>query len=376
MMHSSNRTISIIGSRGIPAKYGGFETCVETIAPSLVKKGWRVWVSCEISNTKIYKDVSLFSFFLKPFYRIIYETLYDIYSLIFSSLVADIVYILGYGAGFFVFIPKLFGKKVVLNTDGMEWMREKYNCLEKKILLLSEKSAVLSSDVLIADSKVIQQYFKNTYGIKPIYITNGATVFPYESWCQEEIDKLTQNKNVRITKGNYWLVVARLEPENNIHTIVDAYLKSTASRPLIIVGNFNSIKYEKLIKTKIYDIKHKKIIFTGGIYNLKILNMLRWNCYAYIHGHSVGGTNPSLLEIMLMEKIILAYNSIFNKEVGKDSLLYFRNSAELSELIDKVELNKSLFLNLIDKMKYIINKEYSWTDIISQYDELFNKLLE
>jgi rhamnosyltransferase len=368
--------IAIIGSRGIPAKYGGFETCVETIAPSLAAKGWKVWVGCERGNIKSYKGVSLFYFGIKPFYRIIYDTLYDIYSLFYSSLVSDIVYMLGYGSGIFAFIPKLFGKKLVLNTDGMEWMRDKYSPLEKKILLVSEKSAVLLSDVLVADSKNIQKYFEKTYHISPIYITNGVTIIQKINWSEAKLNHFKINTHIKISPNSYWLVVARLEPENNIHLIIEAFLKSSSSKLLIIIGDFNSNNYEKVVKSKINNDSMNRIIFLGGIYDFDLLNMLRWNCYAYIHGHSAGGTNPSLLEIITMEKIIIAYASVFNKEVGENLILYFYNSEELSHLINKVESNYIHFSYLIKNQKLKINQNYSWSDIIEIYDNTFSKMIK
>ena len=220
------------------------------------------------------------------------------------------------------FIPKLFGKRLFVNPDGMEWKRSKFNPIIKSLLKLSEKLAVFWADSIIADSEEIKKYLDNKYKIESAFIPYGAHEAKKSEWNQE---KLPENlKNVTINPS-YYLVVARLEPENNIDIIVRGYLESKSKTPLIVVGDYSIQKYKHMIHDIINNnpSKGNKIFFVGGIYDPESLNMLRQNCKAYIHGHSVGGTNPSLLEAMISKNLIIAHDNVFNKEVcGRISNLF------------------------------------------------------
>jgi rhamnosyltransferase len=375
-----NFKIAIIGSRGIPAKYGGFETAVEAVAPRLVETGWNIFVSCEgprdQSKPAVYKGVNLFYFPVRPFFRIIYEVLYDVYSLVKSSLMCHCIYMLGYGAGLFFFIPKIFRKKLVVNVDGLEWKREKFNKLEKSILLTSERAAVAFADVIVADSKEIKKYIEGRYKKKVVYITNGVDAPQLEKWDERKFSGQGFLKgNTALLPKDYWLAVARLEPENNIHVIVRAFLKSTSHRKLVIIGNFSSKKYQRHVLKILEDNNAgERVILTGAIYAMNLLNMLRQNCFAYIHGHSVGGTNPTLLEAMSMKNLIIAHDNEFNKEVGGQTTLYFKDAGDLAAKIEEIENTPDSFGHLKEAAYSRVLSNYSWTDIVQEYDKLFTAL--
>lgn len=371
--------IAIIGSRGIPAKYGGFETFVDEISKRLVVKGYEVYVSCEGGTTpKIpkYNGVNLFYFPLKPFCRVIYETIYDIYSLIKSSFMCDYIYMLGYGAGFFFFIPKLFRKKLFVNVDGIEWKRDKYNKIEKSILYLSEICAVHFSDVIIADSVEIKKYIESKHRKSAVFIAYGVDQPQIESWDPSKlIETYISDDFSNLENNSYYLVVARLEPENNIHVIVEGFLLSSTTKKLVIVGNFLSQKYELSIKKIINELNGQdRIIFTKGIYKKDLLNMLRQNCFVYIHGHSAGGTNPSLLEAMVMKNIIVAHDNEFNREVGSKAILSFKESFDLRNCIENIENNYSDFLIFKSRAYERVLTHYSWQDIALKYNMLFKSV--
>ncbi len=368
--------IAILGSRGIPAKYGGFETFVDEISKRLVAKGYEIYVSCEgstIPKIHKYNGVNLFYFPLRPFCRVIYETIYDIYSLIKASLMCDYIYMLGYGAGFFFFIPKLFRKKLFVNVDGIEWRRDKYSKVEKLILYLSEIFAVHFSDIIIADSIEIKEYIESKHGTKAVYISYGVEQLPIELWNPSKLKEISSDNNLTSLENNsYYLVVARLEPENNIHVIVEGFLLSNTTKKVIIVGNFLSRKYELFIDEIIARLNgHDQIIFTKGIYEKHLLNMLRQNCFSYIHGHSAGGTNPSLLEAMVMKNIIVAHDNEFNKEVGNNAILYFKDSLDLRNCIENIENNYSVYLKLKSDSYERVLTHYSWEDVAIEYSILF-----
>lgn len=371
--------IAIIGSRGIPAKYGGFETFVDEISKRLVAKGYEIHVSCEggiIPKIPQYNGVFLFYFPLNPFCRVIYETIYDIYSLIKSSVMCDYIYMLGYGAGFFFFIPKLFRKKLFVNVDGIEWKRDKYNKIEKLILYLNEIFAVHFSDVIIADSVEIKKYVESRHGKNAVYISYGVDNPPIESWDPSKLIETHVSDNfTNLENNSYYLVVARLEPENNIHVIVEGFLLSSTTKKLVIVGNFLSRKYELSIYKIITKLNgHDRIIFTKGIYKKDLLNMLRQNCFAYIHGHSAGGTNPSLLEAMVMKTIIVAHDNEFNREVGSKAILNFKESFDLKNCIENIDNNYSDYLALKSEAYERVLTYYSWKDIALEYNALFKSV--
>lgn len=372
--------IAIVGSRGIPAKYGGFETAVEAVAPRLVETGWNIFVSCEgprdQSKPAVYKGVNLFYFSVRPFFRIIYEVLYDVYSLVKSSLVCDCIYMLGYGAGLFFFIPKILRKKLVVNVDGLEWKREKFNKLEKSMLLTSERAAVTFADVIVADSKEIKKYIEGRYKKTAVYITNGVNAPQLEKWDEQKLSgQGFLKENTALLPNGYWLAVARLEPENNIHVIVQAFLKPNSNRKLVIIGNFSSKKYQRHVLKILEDNNAgERVILTGAIYDMNLLNMLRQNCFAYIHGHSVGGTNPALLEAMSMKNLIIAHDNEFNREVGGQTILYFKDASDLAAKIEEIENKPDSFVPLKEAAYSRVLSNYSWTDIVQEYDKLFQAL--
>jgi len=377
MQPKGNSKIAIIGSRGIPAKYGGFETAVEAVAPRLVEKGWNIFASCEgprdQSKPAVYKGVNLFYFPVRPFFRIVYEVLYDVYSLVKSSLVCDYIYMLGYGAGLFFFIPKIVRKKLVVNVDGLEWKREKFNKLEKSILLTSERAAVAFADVIVADSKEIKKYIEGRYKKKAVYITNGVDAPQLEKWDERKFSgQGLLKEDMALLPKDYWLAVARLEPENNIHVIVQAFLKSNSNKKLVIIGNFSSKKYQRhVLEILEDDDAGERVILTGAIYDMNLLNMLRQNCFAYIHGHSVGGTNPTLLEAMSMKNLVIAHDNEFNREVGGQTTLYFKDAGDLAAKIDEIENEPDSFARLKDAAYSRVLSNYSWQDIVEEYDKLF-----
>jgi glycosyltransferase involved in cell wall biosynthesis len=370
-------SIAIIGSRGIPNNYGGFECFTEHISQKLAEKDYEVYVSCEHPEDpdppEKFEDVNLFYFPLKHpksnSLGMFYEILYDAYSLIYASLKADQVYMLGYSAAFFFFIPKLFGKVLYLNPDGFEWKRNKFSGMIKFMLKIQERMGVFWADKIIADSMGIKNYYDNKYGKSSRFIAYGVSEIPNIEWNEEY---LPESLNGVAFESDYWLLVARLEPENNIHTIVEGYIKSKTKKPLVIVGNFINPDYEQTI-TELMDgmDEDKKIVFTGGIYNQIALNMLRQNCFGYLHGHSVGGTNPSLIEAMAMKNILLTHRNQFNQEVCHDSALYFKDSDELKTKMDDVDNFPENYQIMKTLALYRVKKEYSWEKIVSKYDDLF-----
>jgi len=379
--------ISIVGSRGIPAQYGGFEVFTEELSTRLVQKGHQVNVSCEYKNDthgSTYKGVNLhFAPCNEPrsySFRKLYELFADIYFMIKLARKSDVMYLLGMTAGFAAFVPKLINwrLKIFINIDGVEWKREKFNILERTILHFNTLIAAFCCDTIVLDAQSMQKYIPKNWVKKSVFIPYGTEIGCPPIWDNSKLEPLgNKNPLIRgIVENGYWLVVARLEPENHIHMIVDGLLKSDSAKRLVVVGNFTNPQYQAKIEKILEQDKSKRVILTGGIYNNDmLLNMLRNHCYAYIHGHSVGGTNPSLLEIMSMHTIVVAHDNDFNREVCKDGALFFKTVGDLANQINKVDQNDRGFSNLKDIALHRVEADYNWGSVVDRYEQVFLRLV-
>ena len=371
--------IAILGSKGIPAHYGGFETFAEGLSTRLVKGGHEVAVTCEyvdpIKRINKFRGVKLFYFPFKPpenhFLRMCYENLSDIYFLIKVSRQFDCIYFLGIEVGLFLFIPKLLSRKLKLwvNVDGVMWKRSKFNKIEQWLLWLNHVFATLFADKIIVDSKEMISHIPERYKNKEVYISYGIDKFEQIPWDKSRLNHNKTLKSLKIEQKKYWLVVARLEPENSIHDIVKAFSNVDTDHPLIIVGDFTSKVYRKEIKKLAAETQN--VFLTGSIYDQDVLNMLRQNCFAYIHGHTVGGTNPSLLEAMAMKNIVLASDNVFNREVCGNTAIYFKNSKDLTDKIGLIERNYEKYAELKSKAFKRVKSRYMWNKIFEKYDSQF-----
>jgi glycosyltransferase involved in cell wall biosynthesis len=363
--------VAILGSRGIPARYGGYETVVEEISKRLVKMGVDVTVFCPSDNEYKKHDyngvrLSFVGNFEKRFGPI-GMLLYDFLSLLKSSFSNfNIVYMLGYSSALFCIIPRMLGKKVVINTDGLEWKRSKWSKLAKLYLRLNELASTKIANVLISDSLEIKKYFMDKFGVDSAYITNGAYLF------------YSKNNNIVRKYGlkpmEYYLIVARLEPENNIDTIVKGFVQTNSKKKLLLITNIKKSKYYYKVKNLCE--KDRRVVFFGPLYNKEELNEIRANAFAYIHGHSVGGTNPSLLESMACGNFVIAYDVPFNREVLRNSGYFFKDEFELKNCIEKLEsMSNRNVIKLGRKNRTTIKKHYSWDKVCLGYINLFKKLV-
>jgi len=357
--------IAILGTRGIPNTYGGFEQFAEYLSVGLVKKGHHVTVynpnfhDYEGNN---YKGVSIKKIFSPESYiggaaNYIYD-----YNCLRHALKQnfDIILECGHGCAVFYYILPIKRSKIFTNMDGLEWKRSKWGFLVRKLAKLNEKLAVKKSDYLVADNEGIRQYYIVEYDKNATTIPYGAVVF--------DSPQFKSLNKYGIEKRNYFLLIARLEPENSIEIILDGYDKSQSNCPLLVVGD-DSHKYGGYLKNHFS--KNENIKFLGGIYNDEIINNLRYYSRAYFHGHTVGGTNPSLLEAMACQALIIAHDNQFNRSVLNEHGTYFTYVNDVQNIINnihKVEENKSKFIknNLLK-----IRNKYNWDKIVKEYETLF-----
>jgi len=245
----------------------------------------------------------------------------------------------------------------------MEWNRTKYPYLIKQFLKLAEKLAVKSNDIIVADSEVIKKYYIEKYKKETYFIAYPAVVFENPNF------EILNEYNIK--QNNYNLIIARLQKDNNIETIIDGVINSNSENKLLIVGNYNT-KYGKFLIKKYND---KRIVFLNSIYNQLILNNLRFFSKYYFHGHSAGGTNPSLLEAMACSCLICANENKFNKSVLQEDAFYFSNSKDITNFINN-KPEKSNFNNFINKNLYKISQNYSLEKITNEYYNIFLKTIE
>lgn len=355
--------IAIIGTRGIPNHYGGFEQCAEYLALGLVKKGHEVLVYN--SHNHPYQKSKWNGVDLRHCYDPEYKLgtagqfIYDLNCILdVRKQGCDVILQLGYTSG--SVWGWLLPKKVVVTTnmDGLEWKRTKYSNKVRKFLQWAEKLGVKYSDHLISDSIGIQDYLKEKYNADSTFIAYGATLFK-----EPTIGIL---KSYDLVPYQYDMLIARLEPENSIEVILDGVAKANVKRPFLVVGKHETT-YGNYLKEKFE--AYPQIKFIGGIYNIDILNNLRYYANIYFHGHTVGGTNPSLLEAMASNSLMCANDNPFNRYILGEDAIYFRTADEVADHLKKVryDLEKYQMMrkNNCDKITGI----YDWELIVDQYEK-------
>lgn len=359
--------IAILGTRGIPNYYGGFEQFAEFFSVYLVEKGHEVY--CYNSHNhklqeKTFKGVNIIhcndpEHKLGTFGQFIYD-----YNCIIDSRKRDfdIILQLGYTSNsvWYFLLPK---KPIIItNMDGIEWKRSKYSRPVQQFLRFAERLAAISSDCLISDSIGIQSFLKKRYKKDSTYIAYGATPFDNPN------EAILANYNVE--KDNYNMIMARFEPENNIEMVLDGVILSKQKIIILVVGNHNTKFGEYLkFKFKLYE----NIRFIGGIYNLEHLDNLRYHSNLYFHGHSVGGTNPSLLEAMASHAFVIAHNNDFNKAILKENSFYFSNPEDVKNILETIK--KFDNLPMVKNNYNAIVKEFNWNKINGEYLQLFEQCL-
>ena len=383
------KNIFVIGSKGIPARYGGFETFIEKLTERRVSKDIRYHVACmgDSNNNGEFEYNNSRCFYINvPNIGAAKAVYYDIFALkkcikyIKNNNINDaIIYILACRIGPFIRYYKRkaekLGVKIFVNPDGHEWKRAKWNNVIKKYWKISERLMVKHADLLICDSINIEKYIKEDYkkyNPKTEFIAYGANTERSKLNSEDE-NLISWYKDNEIKENEYYLVVGRFVPENNYNLMINEFMKTKTKKDLVLITNIKKNKFYKELKSSTSFREDSRIKFVGTVYNQELLKKIRENAYGYIHGHEVGGTNPSLLEALASTKLNLLLNVGFNKEVGKDGAVYFdKSNNNLSNLIDRVDLLNFNELNEIDKKaKARINNDYTWEKIIDKYESLF-----
>lgn len=364
--------IAIIGTRGIPAKYGGFETFAEEISKRFAKEGNITFV---YGRKKYYEENEMNPEFngVKTIYlksvdikqiETISHTLFSFIHFILKNK-PDAVILCNVANVFIIPFLKFFHIKTLINVDGLEWKRDKWNWFGKSFYKLCERIAIMfAKRSIIVDSKEIGRYFKNKYKINPTYISYGAKIIKEEDENNQN-DILNQFK---IKKNNYFLQITRFVPENNVDLVIKAFKKVNTDKKLVVVGgdNYKSKYYKNILRESKEDVR---IILPGFIYDKNIIDTLLFNAYAYIHGNQVGGTNPALLQAMGANNVVLAIDTLFNREVLRYAGYFFnKNTEDTQKTINQVlKLEENDLNNNRLKAKKIIQRYYDWDKVANSY---------
>jgi len=359
--------IAIIGTRGIPNHYGGFEQFAEYLAKGLVERG---------------HDITVYNSHLHPYQesewngvKLVHchdpedkwgtagQFIYDLNCIKDTRQKNfDVILQLGYTSS------TLWGwmlpreKSVVTtNMDGLEWSRSKYSKPVQWFLRRAEYLATVFSDHWIADSLGIQDYLTKKYNIPSTYIPYGA--FPFTTPDNSDLAAY------QVKEYDYNMLVARFEPENNIEAILEGSAQAVNKTPFLVIGK-HTTKYGEYLKAKFKT--HEHIRFVGGVYDIGILNNLRFYSNLYFHGHSVGGTNPSLLEAMASQALICANQNLFNSTILEKDALYFSSAKDVAKVIETTK--KSEYSGYVKRNLKKIEDIYEWNNIIDQYENHFKEI--
>jgi glycosyltransferase involved in cell wall biosynthesis len=362
--------IYLIGVRGIPNRYGGFERLVEVLAPDLVARGHRVTVFCEVDPGETNPADDLWRgvhrrYVATRFKGPLGTIEYDWRS--FRAVPAGAVaLIFGYGTGTFQRRLRRLGVRHAVNMDGIEWQRAKWGRAARTWLRFNEREAARVADELIADHPEIQSYLQQELQRPSTMIAYGVD----EDALQPPSTLPTHSLLQQYSELGYFLVVARPEPENQIHILLAAYAASKRTLPLVVLGNFSANAYGRDLQAR-----HPEAHFAGGVYDARALDALRRRSALYLHGHSVGGTNPSLIEAMAAGALVVAHENRFNRWVlGNKGGKYFTGVDDLQALLDGPSIPMAERHGMVAAARARCQQSFRWVQILGAYSEVVARL--
>lgn len=351
--------IAIPGTRGIPNHYGGFEKLAEYLSAGLAGKGHDITVynsNAHPFKGNKWKNVNIIHCYEPAWMGSSGQFFYDLNCIRHAARQGyDVIFFPGYTSS--SIWGRFYPKKplIISHMDGWEWKRAKYSPPVRRFLKYAEKLAVKYSRFFVADSLTIQSYLQEKYNIQSRYIAYGAEIYN-----SEDISVLSEYK---ISPGNYYLLMARMEPENNIEMILDGFHGTESGKKFIVIGNTGNWFGKKIIKKFFPD---QRIVFAGAIYDNAKTHSLKFYSSLYFHGHSAGGTNPSLLEAMASRALIAAHDNPFNREVLNENGLYFSSADDVKRIISSTPRNREIMIN---NNLEAIKKYFNWEKVIDQYNK-------
>lgn len=364
--------IAIIGTRGYPYVYGGFETFVKELAERLVKKDVEVYVYCQAN---LFKEKPVIVNGIKLHYiptvqaKSLNQIIHSFLSIIHATFSrADIILVVNLAAGPMGWIPKITGKKTMINVDGLEWLRPKWKGLGATYFRFAARLATKLYDLIITDAEAMRDVYLKEFNQDSLVIAYGAPPF-------KKVDPSLLNR-FGIIPDDYYLIVGRLIPDNNADLIIKAYLESSSEKKLVVVGD---VPYRDKYAEDLKKLAGEKVYFIGYVRDSDELMSLYQNCFSYIHGHKYGGTNPAMLKAMSNNCAILALNTSFNSEMltnGKFGLLFEENTGSIKEYMKNLEKDEKLVNQLRSTVSSGLTDKYNWDSVTAAYQkamlELYN----
>jgi glycosyltransferase involved in cell wall biosynthesis len=354
--------IALVGTRGVPARYGGFETCVEQVGLRLVKAGHEVIVYCRAvdGEPRLAEYEGMKLVYLPAMRKKSLETLSHTALSVLHLLRHPVDAAIVFNSANSPFLPllRMRGIPVATHVDGLEWKRTKWQGAGRRYYRLAESLSVRWSDRLIADAQGIADYYSAEFGAETELIAYGAPIITEENPASiAELD---------LSPRGYHLVVARFEPENHVHLIVEGYRRSKAELPLVVVG---SAPYADAYTAQVRALADERVIFLGGVWDQDLLDQLYANSATYLHGHSVGGTNPSLLRAIGAGAATLAYDVNFNREVLDDSGRFFSTAEDVARELESAEAMPERTRARGRRAQQVAYR-YDWDDVAASYEAL------
>ncbi|MGV1005769.1 MAG: DUF1972 domain-containing protein [Candidatus Nanopelagicales bacterium] len=366
--------IALLGTRGVPARYGGFETAVEEIGRRLAERGHEVLVYCRRPGANDSDSAAAGSEYL-GMRRVVIPCLHSkaletlshtgLSSLHLLANRADAAVVFNSANSIYLPLLRARGIPMATHVDGLEWQRAKWGGAARNYYRRAEQLAVRWSDALIADAPGIADYYRREFGVATEQISYGAEVF---SDCQSQ-----RLGELGLQPRGYHLVVARFEPENHIDMIVRGFRASSARLPLVVVGSApHATQYTERITT--HAAGDARVRLLGAIWDQELLNQLYANAYSYLHGHSVGGTNPSLLRAMGAGAPVLANDVVFNRDVLREHAAFFCNEQELAALLPTAEQEQDEMARRGRAGQQVVAERFQWGQVAARYEELLERL--
>jgi len=361
--------IAMLGSRGIPHTYSGYEAFLGEVGPRLVERGHEVIVYCRRSlfreRPKTYKGVRLIYLpgIETKTMGTLTHTLVSMGDVLFRGV--DVIFVVNVVNSFLCILPRMMGKNVAINVDGLDWKRGKWGRLGRKYFYWNAKSVGrICPRGVVTDAREMRRIYLEEFGTPNVSIAYGANI--------EKTEKPEVVKQYGLEPSGYYLVASRLVPENNADLIVRAFEKVKTTRLLAIAGNAN---YRSAFVDRLKETKDARVKFLGHVGNAEHVKELHCNAYAYVHGHSLGGTNPALLKALGCGNCVLALGTAFNQEVLRDYGILFENDAfDLARKMQDIEDHPEIAAEYRVRAPQRIREAYTWGKITDQYEELFLQL--
>lgn len=372
MSAGGQKRVAILGTRGVPARHGGFETFAARLAPYLVGAGWNVTVYCQIDADAATPREDTWQGVRRVNLRgrsagALGTMEFDLKAVVHAANEPGVKLVLGYNTAVFNLGLRLARRRVVMNMDGIEWQRSKWGPLARTWLRLNEFAGLATSHHLVADHPAIADHLQATLDRAPI------TMIPYGA---DELDAsdLPVPEIPGLGREPYFVVVARVEPENSILEMVQAFVQARLSAKLVVLGTLDAAANP--YHAKILETANEHCLFPGAIYDQRIVEALRYRSVAYLHGHTVGGTNPSLVEALGAGSAVIAHDNPFNRWVAGDGALYFSDVASCQAAMKELLGNSARQQQLRAASRRRHAEAFTWPRVLGAYEQLLTSQLE